>query len=137
MEPTIIPGGCYSDARGTLMHNNAFDASQIKRVYILENADTAFIRAWQGHRIEQRWFSAIQGSFKIRLVAIDDCEMPSKKAEMITHILNAEKLDILHIPKGYISSIQALCNESRLLVMADYGLNEIQDEYRLAFDYFD
>ena len=136
MEPTIIPGGCYSDARGTLLYNNSFDASEIKRVYVIENKDTAFIRGWQGHRIEQRWFSAIQGSFKIKLIAIDNWEKPSKALVPFTFILDAEKLDVLHIPCGYVSSIQALSEGAKLLVMADYRLGEVKDEYRFEVDYF-
>jgi hypothetical protein len=45
-------------------------------------------------------------------------------------------LDVLHIPQGYISSIQALEPEAKLLVMADYLLGEINDEYRFDADYF-
>lgn len=136
MEPAIITGGCHSDDRGTLLYNNSFDASGIKRVYIIENRDTAFIRAWQGHRIEQRWFSATQGSFKIRLIAIDNWDNPSKALVPVTFILNAGKMDVLHIPQGYVSSIQALTADAKLLVMADYRLGEAKDEYRFDADYF-
>jgi len=136
MEPIIIPGGCHSDTRGTLLYNNSFDASGIKRVYVIENKDTAFIRGWQGHRIEQRWFSAVQGSFKIQLIAIDNWDNPSKTLTQSTFILSAEKMDVLHIPKGYISSIQALDEGAKLLVMADYGMGEVKDEFRFEVDYF-
>ena len=136
MEPTIIPGGCYSDERGTLLYNNYFDASAIRRVYVIENKDTDFVRGWQGHRIEQRWFSAVQGCFKIQLIYIDDWVIPSKTLVVLTFILNAEKMDVLHVPCGYVSSIKALTNGAKLLVMADYRLGEIKDEYRFEVDYF-
>jgi len=68
MIPKIITGNSHTDTRGTLYYNNDFDASEIKRVYVIENATTDIIRAWQGHKIEQRWFSAIKGSFKIGLM---------------------------------------------------------------------
>ena len=136
MEPAIISGGCHSDARGTLLYNNSFDASEIKRVYTIENKDTPFIRGWQGHRIEQRWFSATQGSFKIQLIAIDNWDIPSKALIPFTFILNAGKMDVLHIPRGYVSSIQALTDGAKLLVMADYRLGEVKDEYRFDTDYF-
>jgi dTDP-4-dehydrorhamnose 3,5-epimerase-like enzyme len=136
MNPKIISGNSYTDARGTLYYSNDFDASAIKRVYIIENNETDFIRAWQGHKIEQRWFSAINGSFKIQLIKIDNWDQPSKKQEKFTFTINAEKLDVLHVPKGYISGIQSLVEGSKLLVMADYSLNEISDEFRFPFDYF-
>lgn len=136
MIPKITKGGSHTDTRGTLFYNNDFDASQIKRVYVIENATTDIIRAWQGHKIEQRWFSAIKGSFKIQLIEIDNWENPNKNIEMLTFIINTEKLDVLHIPKGYVSSIQSLEKGSKLLVMADHLLGEIKDEYRYEVDYF-
>ena len=136
MVPAIIEGGRHSDARGMLMYNNRFEASGIKRIYLIENKDVDFIRAWQGHRIEQRWFLAVQGSFKIRLIAIDDWDTPSKILAPVTFILNDKKMDVLHIPPGYVSSIKALEPGSKLLVMADYLLGEVKDEYRFDVDFF-
>ena len=87
-------------------------------------------------RSEQRWYSAINGSFEIKLIKIDEWEYPSKHLEPINLHLDSNKLDILHIPPGYISCIQSLEKDSKLLVMADYLLGEIQDEYRFELDYF-
>ena len=137
MIPAIIEGGRHCDARGILLYNNVFDASGIKRIYLIENIDVDFIRAWQGHRIEQRWYSAVQGSFKIRLIAIDDWDNPSNILVPVTFVLNAEKMDVLHVPPGYVSSIQALESGSKLLVMADYHLGEVKDEYRFDVGYFE
>lgn len=136
MVPKIINGGSHSDTRGTVRFNNSFDATAIKRIYLIENSETTFVRGWQGHRIEQRWFSVLHGSFKIELIAIDDWEKPSKELEWFNFIVDAETLDVLHVPSGYVSSIQSLETGSKLLVMADYLLGDIQDEYRFDIDYF-
>ena len=136
MIPKIISGNSHTDARGTLFYNNNFDASEIKRVYVIENATTDIIRAWQGHKIEQRWFSAIKGSFKIGLMKIDNWENPAKNLEMLIVTVNADTLEVLHVPQGYVNSIQSLEEGSKLLVMADYLLGEINDEYRYEKDYF-
>ena len=56
MVPKLIKGNRHEDARGTLIYNNDFEASAIKRIYVIENQNTDFIRAWQGHKIEQRWY---------------------------------------------------------------------------------
>jgi dTDP-4-dehydrorhamnose 3,5-epimerase-like enzyme len=135
-EPLVIKGASYSDDRGKLLYNNLFDVSAIKRIYVIENANTDVIRAWQGHKIEQRWFSAVSGSFKIKLIAIDNWEKPSKNLTQHTFILNANQLDVLHVPAGYISSIQAMEIGSKLNVMANYFLGEIKDEYRYDANYF-
>lgn len=136
MIPKIISGNSHTDDRGTLFYNNDFDASAVKRIYVIENATTEIIRAWQGHKIEQRWFSAIKGSFKIQLIEIDHWDQPSKNLEKLTFEVSAQKLDVIYVPKGYVSSIQSLEEDSKLLVMADHLLGEIKDEYRYDVDYF-
>jgi dTDP-4-dehydrorhamnose 3,5-epimerase-like enzyme len=136
MKPTLISGNCYQDQRGQLFYNNDFDTSSIKRMYVIENHSVDFIRAWQGHKIEQRWFSAVQGSFKIQLIAIDNWEKPNDSLPRLEYILKSETLDFLHVPAGYISSIQALEEKSKLVVMSDYHIGEIRDEFRYPTDYF-
>ena len=136
MIPEIIKGASHTDSRGTLCYNNDFDASEMKRIYFIQNANTEVIRAWQGHKIQQRWFAAASGSFKILLIKIDNWDNPSKNLEEHAYVINAEKLEVLHVPPGYASSIQALEEGSKLLVMADYFLGAIQDEYRYESDYF-
>lgn len=136
MLPQVIQGNAHSDNRGTLYYNNDFNASAIKRIYFIENLDTDFVRAWQGHKIEQRWFSVANGSFEIKLIEVDNWETPSVGLEQHIFTISSEKLDVLHIPPGYISSIRALTDDAKLLVMADYGLGEIKDEYRYDSGYF-
>ena len=136
MSPQVIQGNVHSDYRGTLFYNNDFDGTEVKRFYIIENKDTQFIRGWQGHKIEQRWFSAIQGSFKIKLIEIDDWKNPSKTLSPFTFELKSTQINVLHIPSGFISSIQSLEENSKLLVMADYLFGKIKDEYRYGTDYF-
>ena len=136
MKPTLISGNCHQDQRGQLFYNNDFDTTCIKRMYVIENHSVDFIRAWQGHKIEQRWFSAVQGRFKIQLIAVDNWDTPSENLLRKEYHLHSEKLDILHIPAGYISSIQALEEKSKLVVMSDYYLGELSDEFRYPTDYF-
>lgn len=132
----VIKGGSFTDTRGRIKFNNEFDASKIKRVYTIENSSTDFIRGWQGHAIESRWFSCIQGSFRIAVINVDDFDDPSQNLEAEEFILSQENLDILHILPGRITAIQALEENSKLLVFADYLLGELNDEYRFPSDYF-
>ncbi|UWX60791.1 WxcM-like domain-containing protein [Chryseobacterium oranimense] len=135
--PEIFEGGKYSDERGTLIFNNNFNASEIKRMYCIENKDTKFIRGWTGHKIEQRWFSVLQGSFVISLIKIDNWEYPLKSLNVLKFNIDSDNFNILYIPGGYASAIQAEKENSKLLVMADYFLNEIQDDFRFPIDYFE
>lgn len=134
--PHFIKGNSHTDERGTLEFNNDFNALGIKRLYTIQNRDTEFIRGWQGHKIEQRWFSVVQGSFKIRLIAIDDWDYPSPSLAQHQFILDSHNMDVLQVPAGYVSSIQALELSSKLLLMSDYALGEIEDEYRFEINYF-
>lgn len=94
MEPRLINGNYHSDQRGTLLYNNDFDASLIKRIYIIENESLKFIRGWQGHQIEQRWFSVVSGKFKIQLIKVDNWEKPSVILEVLTYLIDSEKLNV-------------------------------------------
>jgi hypothetical protein len=136
MEPIIISGSNYHDDRGILKYNNDFDTSQIKRIYIIEHKSISFERGWQGHKIEQRWFSALRGSFKISLIAVDNWITPSNDIKPIEYILKESKFNVLHVPAGYITNIQAIEKSSKLIVMSDYFINEINDEYRFPLNYF-
>ena len=134
--PHIIKGNSYTDSRGVLQFNNDFNAFGVKRMYTIQNKDTEFVRGWQGHKVEKRWFSVVQGSFKIILIAIDDWVRPSLNLEQYHFVLNSQNMDVLHVPSGYVSSIQALKSSSKLLLMSDYALGEIEDEYRFDINYF-
>lgn len=136
MKPQIIKGNRHSDERGNLTFNNDFSMLPIKRVYTIENNRLDFVRAWQGHQIEQRWFSTVTGSFRISLIKIDNWVNPSKDLPVVEFILDSQNLDILHVPNGFVSAIQSLEINSKLLLFADYDLNEIQDEFRFSSDYF-
>ena len=136
MTPKIINGNSNSDGRGVLYYNNDFDATVIKRLYFIENINTDFIRAWQGHKVEQRWFSVVKGSFQIKLIKIDNWNNPSKNLAIISFVINDKNFDLLHIPQGYVTSIQSLDKDSKLLVMSNYLMGEINDEYRFDADYF-
>ncbi len=133
MIPKLILGGSHSDIRGTLTFNNDFDATSIKRMYAIENVDVHYIRGWQGHKMEQRWFSAIKGSFKIQILSIAYFEKGLKGLQPYCFVLKADQMDILHVPAGFVSSIQALEVGAKLLVLADYKMGEVDDEFRFEY----
>ena len=132
----LLEGKKHQDERGTITYNNDFDASQFKRIYTIENHSTDFIRGWQGHKVEQRWFACMKGSFEVSVIAVDDFEKPSEKLTIQKYLLQDDTLTYLNIPSGCITAIQAKQEGSKLLVLADYRLGEINDEYRFNLDYF-
>lgn len=136
-EPNVITGGQFKDNRGRLSFVNDFDMTQVRRFYMIEHDNVEFIRGWRAHKTEQRWFYVSQGCFKIKLVKIDHWIEPNIALDQLEFILNEINSQILHIPKGYASSLQALEENSKLIVFADFGIDNAQnDDYLFPADYF-
>lgn len=134
--PNIIEGIRFVDDRGLLFYNNNVDFSLVKRCYIIENNKINPIRAWRGHKIEQRWFIAITGNFIVKLIHIDNWSLPNRLLPKFEFVLNSNSFNVLHIPPGYISSIESIDEGSKLFAMSDYGYMEINDDYQFPIDYF-
>lgn len=136
-EITTIPGGKHSDSRGTLEYVNGFDMSEIRRMYLIRHPDPSILRGWRGHKIEQRWFYAVSGSFEVRFVKIDDFEEPNPDLEISTYIISALEPQILHVPVGYASAFKALEKDASFLVYADTMIADAdKDDYHYPIDYF-
>jgi len=131
--PYIIKGGSYTDERGGLEFYNDFDMSQIKRVYFTTHFDSEVIRAWQGHTIESRWFCTVKGSFQVKLIEIDNWKNPSDELKVLEYKLTTEKQEILYIPNGFVNGFKALEVNSKLMIMSNYKLNEIEND-QIRFD---
>lgn len=130
-KPYIILGNQHTDERGTLSFINEFDMAPIKRMYVIHHPFTTIIRAWQGHKIESKYFKCTQGKFLVALVKIDDWSKPCVNLQVETFILDAKKTEILHIPAGYANGFKALDADSELLVFSNLNLEEaINDQYR-------
>ena len=136
MEPLIINGNSHIDERGMLSFNNSFDATGVKRIYLIENLSTEIKRGWTGHAIEKRWFSATKGKFLLQVIKIDNWQNPSKNIKPLEFILSEEKLDVLLVPPGFVTTINSITDNAKLLVMADYLLGDTNDEYRFNQNYF-
>lgn len=131
----IINGNKFIDHRGELHSFNEFDLSKIKRMYTIFLPDTDTIRAWQGHKVERRWFYCIRGSFDVRTIELDCFNNPSINLEIKKTILKEEAPMILKIPPGFVNGFKALKENSILVSFSDfeYGKNH-DDEIRLDID---
>nr|WP_315161307.1 WxcM-like domain-containing protein [uncultured Flavobacterium sp.] len=129
--PNLIQGGSYQDERGKLTFVNDFNLSQVKRYYIIEHTDVSVVRAWQGHKKEQKWFQVISGRFLVSVIQPDNWENPSKNIEPETFILEATENKVLHIPGGFANGFKALEPNSRVIVFSDFSLEEsVNDNFR-------
>jgi len=133
----IIQGGIASDHRGAIRFVNEFDMTQVKRFYIIQNKDTELVRGWRAHRIEQRWFYVLSGSFVLDLVRVDDWENTSPTLPIERRVIKAEDKQVIHVPVGYGTAFQAMEEGSELLVFADYGIEHAaNDNYTWPVDFF-
>lgn len=133
----LIKGGIHTDSRGTIGFVNDFDMTKVKRFYHITHKDITIIRAWQGHRIESKWFYCIAGSFEVKLIKVDDWIKPSTSLITETILLTAEESKILHIPGGYVNGFKAMTPKSTLLVFSDVNLEQsTKDDYRFDKDYW-
>ncbi len=123
-KPTVIHGVEHEDARGKLTFFNDFDMKDVKRFYVIEHPDTEIVRAWQGHKIEQKWFYVLAGSFKVVIVQPDDWMDPSDSLQMQEFILQSEGNEILHVPGGFANGFKALMPQSKMMVFSDCTVAE-------------
>lgn len=129
--PALINGVSHTDSRGTLLGFNQLDLKATKRMYIVENRDTSLIRAWQAHKLEQKWFFVFSGSFKMVLVKMDNFENPGNDLPYSEYILDSADNKILYVPGGYANGFQAIENGSKLLVFSDLSIDQAKaDQYR-------
>ena len=126
--PKIIKGDLFKDNRGKLFSCNRFDMSLVKRMYLIENINSNYIRGWKGHKIETRWFFATKGSIIINTILISDLEDSNSFPVINTFKLNDGNLDVLEVPPGFATSIKQYSNGDKICVFADYELDSSGDE---------
>lgn len=135
--PKLITGGFHEDARGKVAFVNDFNLAPVKRFYLITHPDTDIVRAWQGHKIECKWFYCTKGCFEIKVVKIDDWANPSKELVIESYLLTATKSQVLAVSEGCATGIRALEIGASLMVFSDKTLDEAKnDDYRFDKDYW-
>lgn len=128
MDKKSFVGRSFIDDRGNLLTFNDFSLEKIKRMYQIEHPDIGMVRAWQGHKIENKWFYVIKGFFVIGYAAIDDFENPSPDITASIKIVKAEDRVVFYIPKGYANGLKSLESDSRIIVFSDLNLAEAKND---------
>ena len=136
-QPRLIKGKVHSDERGQISFVNDFKFDFIERFYIICNSDAQPLRAWQGHKIDNKFFYCIQGKVRVHFVKINNWESPSKDLNVQSVALNAAESNILHIPEGYANAIESLEKNSKLISFSTLPLTNVsEDEVRYPSDYW-
>jgi dTDP-4-dehydrorhamnose 3,5-epimerase len=115
-EPKIFKGGISVDDRGEVSFVNDFNFPGIKRFYTLFNHKSGFIRAWHGHKNEEKYFHVIQGASLICAVEIDNWNKPDPKLDIKRFTISSKSPSVLYIPKGYANGTMSLTDDCRVIV---------------------
>lgn len=128
---SVIQGGEASDFRGKLSFANDFHMDEVRRFYLIRNADTSTIRAWHAHQFEKKWFYLIQGAATLAFVKIDHWEGPSPDLKPEIFSLTADDNKIICIPEGYANGIKTHTPDTIIMVYSNKILEDaLQDSWR-------
>ncbi len=137
MPATIIPGGLFSDARGTIKYVNDFTFKNVKRFYSITHTDCETVRAWQGHKKEIKHFFVIKGAFMLCWVEIDNWHNPSTQLPVHKQILRADEPMVLVVEAGCANGFRAIEPDSMILVFSNMSTSESNhDIVRFDRDYW-
>lgn len=127
----LILGEAFTDDRGKLNFFNLFDMSPIVRLYEIKPNSTQNIRAWQGHKKENKWFYCNSGSFVVNIVALDDFLNPSKSLHPKKIILESKNPSVFHVSGGYATGLKSNSKNSSLMVFSNFSLKDSKnDDFR-------
>ncbi len=117
----------FGDDRGEFT-NIEFECS-FKRSYIIKNNKSGVVRAFHGHKKEDKLFYVPKGAFKFIVMHMD-------KLEWKEYTLLSSVPKVLFVKKGYYNGFVSLSDDSLLVVYSSSKMQESkEDDYRLPFDY--
>ena len=135
-EPIGIRGDSVIDERGKVSFVNDFSFDDVKRFYIIQNHTEFFVRAWQCHKYEAKYFMVIDGTAMICAVQLDDWDNPSKNLSVQQFILSEEKPEVLKIPAGYANGIMNITKKAKVMIFATTTLEETNNDDKRLNPYY-
>ena len=134
-QPRLIDGGIHIDHRGQISFVNGMVFDDIVRFYIISNSEEQPLRAWQGHKIDNKYFYCVQGSIRVHFVKVNDWGSPSKDLPVGSILLSGNESKVLHIPEGYANAIESLEVGSKLISFSTLPLDQTsEDDVRFPLD---
>jgi dTDP-4-dehydrorhamnose 3,5-epimerase-like enzyme len=125
--------GIAVDDRGQLSYFNSLPFEKVVRFYIVENFSTSTIRAFHGHKIEEKYLLVVSGSAIVVIAKLDEDELSSPKR----HVLSARNPQLLFIPKRHANGFRALEPSTKLIFFSTSTVEQSQiDDHRFPYDYF-
>jgi dTDP-4-dehydrorhamnose 3,5-epimerase-like enzyme len=127
-QPRLLEGGIHTDHRGQISFVNGMVFADIVRFYIISNSEQQPLRAWQGHKIDNKYFYCVQGMIRVHFVRVDDWASPSKDLAVESVLLSATESKVLHLPEGYANAIESLEVGSKLISFSTLPLDRTKED---------
>jgi len=138
LPPRLIEGGLAVDDRGATAFVNQFQLDGLKRFYTVTNHRPGLVRAWHGHRREQKYVLAVRGAAIVGAVEIDDWEHPCRESKVHRFVLSEEKPAVLYVPNGYANGFMSLTPGAKLMFFSTLSLEDsLRDDVRYEARYWD
>lgn len=135
--PILLQGGVSKDKMGSVSFVNEFKFSGIKRFYVIKSLRKGMVRAWHGHKHEEKYVYVISGKALVGAVEIDNWINPSKEAKIYNYKISSEKPAILHIPGGYANGFKSLSSNTKLIFFSTNTLEQSKkDDIRFNAKYW-
>lgn len=126
----MLNGGIFVDDRGVLRFVNSFDFNGIKRFYQVGNHERGFIRAWHGHKKEEKYVYVAKGTAWIGVI-----DMETEEVEKF--VLSDKNPKILHIPTGKYNGFQTLEEDTQIIFFTTSTVEETKgDDIREPYEKF-
>ena len=137
MDPVFFESNSSSDERGTVSFTNDLNLQKAVRTYKVENSQLKTVRAWHGHKVEEKWVNVEQGEFLVCVVKVDDFNSPSKDSEIQTYKISP-KDGFLYIPPNFANGAMNLTEDNAIRYYSSSTLEEsLNDDFRFESDYWD
>jgi len=150
-------GGLFVDDRGVIRFINDFPPD-IRRMYQVENLRAGMIRAFHGHKKEEKYVWVPRGIVEVKIISFDmvlDSPTYSHQEGLAEHhnkllawkkdnekcmtsfVLSSFKPSLLHISAGYYNGFKTLTDDAVIQFYSTYTLEESkEDDFRLPWDHF-
>ena len=117
----------FGDDRGDFV-NLGFEHS-FKRSYIISNNHKGIVRAFHGHKQENKLFFVPKGAFKFILMNMETLEYKE-------YSLLASVPKLLYVPKGYYNGFVSLTDDALLVTFSTSDIESSKkDDFRLPYDF--
>jgi len=137
MDPIFFESNSSCDERGTVSFTNNLNLQKAVRTYKVENSQLKTVRAWHGHKVEEKWVNVEQGEFLVCVVKVDDFTSPSKNSEIQTYNMSP-KDGFLYIPPNFANGAMNLTEDNAIRYYSSSTLEEsLNDDFRFESDYWD